>query len=351
MIPTYKRPERVLDAITTLISSTDKRFNVICSSNCYEPDLEFLRGGDQRVFYSFFEENRGPVANIKKLIEVSTAKYSMYLSDEDTVSTVGFTQFLDFLEALDDDQHVVLCSIFDNAKNEFFFEIPPFLAERSLTLGPALCLDILPYYLSGYVYRRDMIRQSYLEQYFTESRGGVYPQRYLAIELLKTSRLAFYNGDLVLLGRPQPIYDDDFYNDASRFDSTRPPESEQYYNPFIYSASAFARQFYFGESQLFHLRTALLKSDYAFASVRYVLRMYISISLADEEFKNTVHSIRVDCDTAFQEALSRKEFSGSPYGKLFKKLCSAPPALGFQVARVCLSLIRIATSILVRLRV
>ena len=85
LIPTYKRPNRVLKNIKTLLSLKDIRFRIICSSNCFEPDLETLRKIDPRVHYDYFEKNIGPVANIKELLKVSSAKYALYLSDEDTL--------------------------------------------------------------------------------------------------------------------------------------------------------------------------------------------------------------------------------------------------------------------------
>lgn len=354
LIPTYKRPDRALDTIKPLLLLADTRFRIICSSNRYEPDLECLRKIDPRVSYNYFEENIGPVANIKYLISISSAQYSMYLSDEDALDATEFILFLDFLETLDENQSVVLCSVFDPPTDEFFFKIPRFLAGKSLDLGSALSLHILPHYLSGYIFRRNLVRDWHLEKYYTNSRGGVYPMLYLAIELLKEGRLGFYSKKMVLRGPAKVIKDDNFYDKkVSDMGAGQGEESgtKTYYNPYIYSASAFVRQFFFAEKQLFILKPFISRIDYFLASMNRFLHMYITISLADKVFRNTVQSIPLDCEKAFKEALYNKEVSGSLCSKLFRKSFVFPVSIGYYLAKFISINLKIAKFTLVNWRV
>lgn len=350
LIPTYKRPHRVLETIKTLLSAGDKRFRIICSSNCYENDLEILRKIDARVSYNYFEDNIGPVGNIKELLLASTSKYAMYLSDEDTLDLASFILFLDHLETLDENQSVILCSVFNASTERFFYKIPLFLEGHSLDLGTALTLHIFPHYLSGYVFKRQLIEDKDIENHYSNSRGGVYPMLYLGLELLKKGELGFFSKKMVLLGSAQVIKDDNFYGDINPLKEDSHSEksnSINYYNPYIYSASAFVRQFYFAEKQLVNLKPFISQVDYFYASINRFLHMYISIALADKVFRNTKHSISRDCEIAFQEALKDREVSGSIYSKLFRKTFKFPVSIGYYLAKMISISIKISKYMLV----
>ena len=353
LIPTYKRPHIVLETIKTLISLEDKRFRIICSSNCYENDLEVLRKIDKRVSYDYFENNIGPVGNIKQLLLASTSKYAMYLSDEDTLDLSSLILFLDFLEKLDENHSVILCSVFNTSTNQYLFKIPSFLKGRTLDLGSALSFHIFPHYLSGYVFKRKLVEVRDIQHYYTDSRGGVYPMLYLAIELLKKGKLGFFYSKMVLQGSARVIKNDDFYDQKylSKENTNRKESNAiNYYNSYIYSASAFVRQFYFAEKQLESIKPFISKIDYLYASMNRFLHMYISIALADKVFRNTTHSISQDCEIAFQEALKNKEVSGSLFSKLFRKTFNFPVTIGYYIAKMTSISIKLSKYILVNWR-
>ena len=274
LIPTYKRPERVLSSIRNILSSDSKSFRIICVSNCYEPNLACLYDIDSRVIYNYNEENIGPVANIKNLLAMSTAKYSLYLSDEDTLDPDELKEFLFFLEKLADNVAAVVCSVFESSFARFSVKIPSYLDNRNVDLGFVLTSHVLPHYLSGYVFRRDLINNRLLDKCYTNSQGGVYPMLQLALELIKENKLSFYSRKFVLQGPAKVVIKDDFYNDAAQGVAEDEAEkSKVFFNPFIYSAYGFARQFYLMEKQICELRPFISFADYLFASVNRFLHM------------------------------------------------------------------------------
>ena len=58
LIPTYKRPDTVINTITKILSTNDNRIKIYCNSNGIEEKLEhFKYHEDSRLIYSNFEKS------------------------------------------------------------------------------------------------------------------------------------------------------------------------------------------------------------------------------------------------------------------------------------------------------
>ena len=354
LIPTYKRSARVLRTIESLLSVKDQRINVICSSNCFEPDLEKLRGSDSRITYSFFDVNRGAMGNFLYLLTSSTAQYCMLLSDEDELLTDAIVPFLNHLEYLNEtksDVQIIMCSVLAECKKEYFLRYPNIFQTKKLNINDALALSVLPNYMSGYVYRNSEIKSKVINDSLVYTKGNAYPMVTLALNLLNEGYLTVFNDPLVVKGSEMFVEDDEHYaqlargegqnqNDLANVRSARVHAPKV--NSYFYSANAYARQFYFFENRLNCIRNDLNRRHYIACSLQHFLSMYISVALSETMLKNSIRGVALDCEDAFHDSLTKGEFSGSYCSKMFRVVSKKEGAILVIVAKIILKVTRIS---------
>jgi glycosyltransferase involved in cell wall biosynthesis len=358
LIPTYKRSARVMRSIESLLSVDDGRVNIICSSNCFEPKLERLKGLDARVKYSYFDENRGAIGNLLYLLKSSTARYSMLLSDEDELLTDGVVPFLNYLETLDEfysDIQVIVCSVLAENRKYHFLKYSNILRDKKLDISHALAMNILPKYMSGYVYRNSEVRSSALDKSHVCTQGNAYPHIALALNLLAKGYFTVFNDLLVAKGSEILVDNDDYYRQLAREDerhhcdnvaATKVKSRAPKANSYFYSAEGHARQFYFLEYRLNELKIFIPGRHYIAASLQHFLSMYISVALSEYNLQNSRRGLVLDCEDAYQASLEDGEFSDSFFAKNFRSLTKRRSRLLVFVAKTILKITNISVWLL-----
>lgn len=243
LIPTYRRPQAAICAIDSVLAGADPRVAVFCHSNGTEPELESAATQRMDVRYGCFPENRGAVANFRKILADSNADYVLFLSDEDRVSQEHISTFVDFLVS---NKHAfVFCSVVEST-GENYFSVTA-LENEALSYEDVLVLfPIDPTYLSGYCFRMDLLTDAAIESAFEEHESNVYPHLLLrnAIAGLGTSGL--FAPGLIVKGAEANVGGDSHAHleHGANQPANVAPKREPL-NPKIYGESARAKQFYY----------------------------------------------------------------------------------------------------------
>lgn len=244
LIPTYGRPQAAIGAIHSVLACEDPRIGVFCHSNGLEPELEAAVFQRERVRFGSFPENRGMVANFRKVLADSEAEYVLYLSDEDRLDPRLLSSFVDFLACAS--HSFVLCSILENTGANYFSVAA--LQGETLSLSDLLLLfPIDPTYLSGYCFRRDLLTEDALTAAFEEHEANVYPHVMLRNAIVNEGTVGLFAPPMVRKGAEANTGGDSHAHLplTARADATAPARAVLPLNPRTYGESARAKQFYY----------------------------------------------------------------------------------------------------------
>ena len=101
-IPSYNRGTQVLRAVETLLSMNyDVEMEIIVSNNGSTQNLDGYRKiqemKDSRIRYFAFEENQGYATNVRQVLAMARGVWAVLESDEDTVLSESFDEYLNYL--------------------------------------------------------------------------------------------------------------------------------------------------------------------------------------------------------------------------------------------------------------
>ncbi len=338
LIPTYKRPKSAMRAIQSCLAIDDPRITVRCNSNGYEPSLEKLRNFDERLIYTCFKENMGPQANGMFLYQNAVAEYSMLLSDEDSLNEQGVKEILDFLEVLPNQVKVVSCSIFDEIKSNYY-SLTPASKYYDFNLNVYLQAGMpIPSYMSGLVFSTYALQELDLEKILFPSSGNAYSHLDLALKILESGKLRFYNNKFVIKGAEVTLGGDGF---SHRLTESSAAINNLDLNPLVYGPRARARQFYYQD----HVITNLVNAN-VFSKMIAKLYNFISFYKAIKNSGN-VTILREGCDirqevfTAKHESVVNNEWSGSIFAKAFIPFIRLPWLIGMLSCRIFTFILRV----------
>jgi hypothetical protein len=219
--------------------------------------LERYRSFSPRLKYSYFEKNLGAVVNLRHLLLRASARFVMFLSDEDSLVEDGASRFLNALESLDANIGVVSSSIYDDEKRDFYYR-PKLLHGRSLGLnGYLMASEPLPSYLSGLTLRRNSFDSTLISHCFDDLPQNVYPHLELIFGILdQGSRVAWIDLKTVVKGPEAKQGGDSHAHLSGDRDHSSVSNQNLNLNPLIYGPSARALQFLRRQSVLGALKTA-----------------------------------------------------------------------------------------------
>lgn len=241
LIPTYKRPQSAIGAIDSVLACPDLRVTVACHSNCHDDELEIAAAQRPTMRYGNFRENRGAVANFRKMLENSAADYVMFLSDEDRIDPIQLTGFLDFLASR---QHgFVMCNVIESTGAKYFTITP--LQDETLSARDLLVLfTVHPTYMSGYCYRRDLLTSKLIGETFELVDANVYPHLLLRNSIADRASIGLFPENIIIKG-VEANFGGDSHTHVVQGNSEKQANRRQLLNPRIYGQSARARQFYY----------------------------------------------------------------------------------------------------------
>ncbi|MCU7373339.1 glycosyltransferase [Paucibacter sp. O1-1] len=275
LIPTYRRPEAAIGAIDSVLAGADPRVTVFCHSNGVEPELEAAALLRENTRYDCFPENRGAVANFRKVLADSSADYVLFLSDEDRLSQEHLKAFVDFLAG---SHHAfVFCSVTESS-GENYFSLAALQGEALSCQDVLLLFPIDPTYLSGYCFRRELLSDAVIEAAFEEHDANVYPHLLLRNAIASKGTIGLFSPALVLKGAEANTGGDSHAH--VRQGSGQPAAQtpvRQPLNPRIYGESARAKQFYYMLPRLNH-NLASTSWGYRFYVKLYVLSAWLNIT-------------------------------------------------------------------------
>lgn len=276
LIPTYRRPAAAIGAIDSVLSSADPRVGVFCHSNGVEPELEAAAASRPELRYACFPENRGAVANFRKILEDSKAEFVLFLSDEDRIDATQLAGFTDFLSH--GQYGFVFCSVVESSGANYF----SLSALRGEALSPTdllLLFTIDPTYLSGYCFRRDLLSDEVLHETFEDHEANVYPHLLLRNAIASRAPIGLFAPCMVIKGAEANIGGDSHAHLGGHERVLTPPSARQQpLNPRIYGEGARARQFYFLVPRLDRDLASMSAFNRAFAKL-YVMSAWLKITI------------------------------------------------------------------------
>jgi hypothetical protein len=346
LIPTYNRPERVVQTIKSCLAIKDPRLSVRCNSNGFESSLEKLRNLDKRLVYDCFETNQGILANMLFLLNKSSARYAMLLSDEDKLNENGAKKILDFLDELPDVISVISCSIFDEGANNYYF-LPRTSDSYNFNLNEYMMLGMpAPSYISGLIFSTKTLRGINLERLYRYSVGNAYPHLDLLIGLLEQGSLRFYSNNFVIKG-----VEHDFGGEGYEHRSTSKGLASDNLdlNPLVYGPKARARQFYYQDQVITNAKNV---NEFS----RMIAKLYNFIAFY-EAIKNSGNvtilpkgcDIRQEVFIAKYESIFHDEWSGSIFSKTFIPFIKLPWSIGSLNCRIFIFILRVFNKFLWRI--
>ena len=237
LIATYNRPNRAINAVNSCLKLDDDRIVVSCSSNGKEEKLMFLQNFHPRLRFSYFETNHGPNKNWGKLLRESRARFSLLLSDEDTIDPDLLLELLNWLEA-NNEISVANVGVLNTDKS-VYYEPNRFFEELDLKKTLKLFSEQTGY-LSGYTFNNLYLKKIDLDFYIKESPGNVYGHINLAHKLLAYGNHGLFSKFVVIKG-----VDDKFGGHAYEHAIDEKEVNLSKLNPDVYGSYARACQFYY----------------------------------------------------------------------------------------------------------
>jgi hypothetical protein len=274
LIPTYRRPQAAIAAIDSVIASADPRVAVACHSNGPDAELERAATDRPRLRYGSFPENRGAIANFRKMLEDSSADYVLFLSDEDQVDHAHLAGFLDFLSSR---QHgFVFCNVVESTGLKYF-SISPFRGETLTARDLLVLFTIHPTYISGYCYRRDLLTSGVIRESFELNDANVYPHLLLRNAIASRASIGLFAENIVVKGQ-EANAGGDSHAHVKQSATEQQAHARRLLNPRIYGESARARQFYYLVPRLDKDLASLSAFQRAFVRF-YVLSAWLKITI------------------------------------------------------------------------
>ena len=275
LIPTYRRPQAAIGAIDSVLSGGDQRVGVFCHSNGVEPELASAAAQRPTLRYACFPENRGAVANFRKILEDSSADYVLFLSDEDRIDPAHLAGFVDFLSR---DRHgFVFCSVIESTGGNYF----SVAALRGEALSPEDVLVLFPIdptYLSGYCFRRDLLTDEVIRAAFEDHEANVYPHLILRNMIASRASIGLFAPGMVVKGvEANTGGDSHAHLEHACAASPALAPRRQPLNPRIYGEGARARQFYYLAPQLDRDLALVSRFRRTYAKL-YVLSAWLTIT-------------------------------------------------------------------------
>ncbi len=322
LIPTYKRPSSASVAIDSILNCNDSRLTIRCNSNGYENDLEKYRNINKIVHYDFFKSNKGPHANILKLLSETEADFCMLLSDEDRINNNNYANLLNYLENIDNSVNVIACSIFDLNKDKFHWRPSSKLSECDI--NDYVALNPLSTYMSGTIYRVKSLRSIDISNLMSPSIGNSYAHLDINIHMLLNGKLDFYDNRFVEKGRDVKFGGDGYSHKSNRSSDTLDSKNKDL-NPGVYGPQVRARQFYYRENLLNKLKSKIGFLSLCIGKFNYLEFYYECVMNADRVVilpKNKI--LKDEALVGYHKSKENMEFSGSKISNFFTILIRLP---------------------------
>jgi glycosyltransferase involved in cell wall biosynthesis len=332
LVPTYRRPKSFMALIDSVLECHDTRFKVIANSNGYEPLLEDLRFRDPRLDYSHFSENKGGGANTLFLLKRSKARFCMLLSDEDRINPDGLVKMLDMIDSLPTDIAVFNCALYP-----FPFDSPPSLRKsyyqrRCFYLQDVIAFSLLPPFMSGLVYRRDLLDNMNLAQLLSPSAGNAYGHMDIAISALALSggRHFFYREKVILEGDQVCQGGDAYAHRLNRVEKVNPQNQNLDLNPDVYGPYARVMQFFHKEK--FHEELYLAGKISLLTKIRAKFKLVgrqVIVVLTSNKVVVLPDGITVlqEAERGFTDAKENGLVTGTISAKTFMHLLKTPASI------------------------
>lgn len=156
-IPTYNRPERILEQVTGLIPQITDEVRLIVQDNLSERPVESLFGDDIKKKCTFLRNkyNIGADANIAKCFELCESPWLLVLGDDDPVEDFAVATILEDIKNSEPGR-IFIC--YDWKQRYVAHGLDGFLAHCD---NRYWCL----FWMSGNVYQLPLLKE-YLHQYF-----------------------------------------------------------------------------------------------------------------------------------------------------------------------------------------
>ena len=241
LIPTYRRPHAAIGAIDSVLASDNPNVSAFCHSNGTEPELEIAAALRPQLRYAYFPENRGAVANFRKMLEDSDATYVLFLSDEDRIDPNLLDKFIDYLSQ---NKHgFVMCSVVEST-GASYFSVAALDAETLSFKDLITLFTASPTYLSGYCFRRDLLNDDALNLAFDANAANVYPHLILRNVISKNTSVGVFGPGIIIKGAEASTGGDSHGHVKSNINSKQRVE-QQKLNPSIYGEKARIQQFHY----------------------------------------------------------------------------------------------------------
>ena len=248
LVPTYNRPNCIEKLLDNFKSISDKRLRVLINSNGPFTQQHKIPVNDTVFCLSNFPENKGAAQNFKYLLNKSTSKYSMYLSDEDSIQPSQIEKALNLLESNEvesvlfdviDRNEIILYSSFKNRDLPIDF-------NKALSIGMPRTT-----YMSGYTFKRSALSINQIDKSFELYTGNVYYHLNL-LDLILTSGGKVMNGKIPLIVKgDEAMVGGDAYSNINEV-----RKQFQFLNPKIYGNEARINQFTFRKNFIEELQTS-----------------------------------------------------------------------------------------------
>ena len=180
--PTFNRPETLIRSVTEVLKLQDKRFNVFVSSNGPEPQILEAFAHTMNFKLHQFATNKGFSINVGYLLKNSKGRFTLLMSDEDTVDWHSLRELLDYLESTDSEQCVYYLPSQDGFTLGTLREMSAIkLSFRDLMLTHPMN----PTYVSGYIFPTSSFLDINMDEIFDTSPANAYPFLKLRNKVLK----------------------------------------------------------------------------------------------------------------------------------------------------------------------
>lgn len=229
LVPTYNRPDCIMRLLDDISDLTDSRVRVLINSNGPLGEKYDLQCSNANVKLTFFSENLGAAANFQFLLERSSAKYAMFLSDEDSLNLDNLDHVLKLLEDAQND--VLIFNTYKESGIPLYRSFPNY--GKSMNFKKALLLGMdRTTYMSGYAFRREVLTTDFIRESFVNSPGNVYYHINLLDFLLEAG------GTVKAIDFPFVIKGDEAESGGDAYDFSKKEAGDIGLNPRIYSAAA-----------------------------------------------------------------------------------------------------------------
>lgn len=180
--PTFSREETCINNVLNIMKCSDPRYTVYVSSNGPAPKIHEALGSRKNVRINEFNENQGFSANVEYLLETSTAKYALLMSDEDTINEDELIKLLNFLQA----PITVEAVYYLSTQTSFSLGTLKQFSGKYLNLRNLMLTHPMnPTYMSGYIFPTSNCKKANRGFLFDGGSENAYPFLKLRNKILK----------------------------------------------------------------------------------------------------------------------------------------------------------------------